>query len=192
MKMTTTRALSLLTKVEPLLRRAADGARVGRERVGTSFTDADARAAQAIAEAVQEDVAEVARLVDEWRVATPKNHEYDCRDCGACCVAPSGARIVAAVTPEDLVRLEPEDVTRLTTDADGNPGTSAMTNGQGLTVCAFLTGNVGGEASCSIYERRPARCRDLANGRCSCRVERQRSGLTVIGDCYEHDEPDCS
>lgn len=59
---------------------------------------------------------------------------------------------------------------------------------EGPPRCIALTGEVGRQASCSIYEKRPGPCRDFAPfaalgiGDEGCTRARRRHGLTPLGE----------
>jgi Fe-S-cluster containining protein len=96
------------------------------------------------------------------------NSPPDCLHCGACCFSPS----------ERFVRVTGDDWERLEGIADGvaqfvgHRAYMRMTGGH----CAALELRVDetGEAKffCTIYERRPQICRDLARGSPECAGER--------------------
>jgi Fe-S-cluster containining protein len=46
--------------------------------------------------------------------------------------------------------------------------------------CAALTGRVGEEVACGIYEWRPSPCREFAEGSDACLRARQRHGLPAL------------
>ncbi|WP_298924109.1 YkgJ family cysteine cluster protein [uncultured Ramlibacter sp.] len=48
--------------------------------------------------------------------------------------------------------------------------------------CAALTGTVGVQAACGIYEWRPNPCRELEPGSDACQRARARHGLAPLGD----------
>ncbi|MBX3466667.1 MAG: YkgJ family cysteine cluster protein [Planctomycetes bacterium] len=87
----------------------------------------------------------------------------ECQDCAACCFAPHDQHV--RVTGDDHARLLPEEQARLTVWR-GNRCFLAMTDGH----CAALAA-VDGRWGCTIYERRPQLCRDLARGGPACRHE---------------------
>ena len=48
--------------------------------------------------------------------------------------------------------------------------------------CAALTGKIGIQASCGIYEWRPSPCRELEMGSDACQRARIRHGLQALDD----------
>ncbi len=87
--------------------------------------------------------------------------ELDCQACGACCAYD---REWPIVEPTDDV--PPELVER---------GAMRFRGGR----CVALQGEVGGCVGCTIYERRPAVCRDCAPGSISCLIARRHHGLPI-------------
>lgn len=117
----------------------------------------------------------------------------ECQACAACCFAPHDEHV--RVTGDDHARLTADEQARLTVWI-GNRVFLRMTDGH----CAALVVRAG-EYACSIYERRPQLCRDLARGGPACehevgaRYEETRRRLAVVvampppGD-PEHDDPE--
>lgn len=99
-------------------------------------------------------------------VATP-----DCRRCGACCACfrvdfhaqelQSGGGSV----PDSLAEPVTDSTWRLRGTDHPRPR------------CAGLTGAVGGQVTCAIYEWRPSPCRELQAGSDACHRARLRHGL---------------
>jgi len=90
-----------------------------------------------------------------------------CLDCGVCCFSEL----------ERYVRVTGDDHARLGDDAEawthflGNQAYMRMTDGH----CAALVID-GARFVCSVYERRPQICRDLARGSGECAGERATKG----------------
>lgn len=106
----------------------------------------------------------------------------DCRSCGACCVGPLDQESYADLDEADLKRLGPRRRHLLVfqpspfqtfVQALGGPSIrsasmrtswrSAKTGkwaGHQFCACVALRGSVGHQVSCSIYDVRPAVCRD--------------------------------
>ena len=113
-------------------------------------------------------------LTSVQAVSTPP---MDCLRCGVCCFSPSDRFV--RVTGEDWTRLG-EDAERVAHFAGrGNEAFMRMTDGH----CAALelrrvaagagkSVEVSTEFFCTIYERRPQICRDLARGSPECAGER--------------------
>jgi uncharacterized protein len=103
------------------------------------------------------------------------NTPADCRACGVCCFS----------TSDTYVRVTGADWTRLGDEAErvayfaNNRAFMRMTGGH----CAALAVRTGTEGArdffCSIYERRPQICRDLARGSPECAGERMIKAQTV-------------
>ncbi len=95
----------------------------------------------------------------------------DCLRCGACCFSRA----------EAFVRVTGTDWTRLGGDAErlahfiGHRAYMKMTAGHcaALDLRTTLAGEP--EFFCTVYERRPQICRDLARGSPECEGERSRS-----------------
>lgn len=99
-----------------------------------------------------------------------KTVEPDCRTCGACCVAGEDVLTHVDMLDRDASRLrggvgarryralvlEDECAIRTRVDRIGN------------VVCAALRGTPGVSASCTVYEHRPAACRDMRPGSSRC------------------------
>lgn len=106
----------------------------------------------------------------------PKTPE--CLTCGACCFSelPTYVRVRGA----DYERLG-DDAERLTF-FEHNRCYLRMDGGR----CAALTVQTSGRFVCSVYERRPAICRDLKRGGAACQAEldakydRTRLALRVL------------
>ncbi len=102
----------------------------------------------------------------------------ECQACAACCFAPHDEHV--RVTGADHARLAPDEQERLTVWL-GNRVFLRMEDGH----CAALVVQHGAWA-CSIYERRPQLCRDLARGGPACehevaaRYEETRRRLAVV------------
>jgi Fe-S-cluster containining protein len=105
--------------------------------------------------------------------------DYDCQQCGACCVDYFGT-----VGYIDLAPGEPRRMRRL-----GLPvvpwhgqvllGTRPHSGPGGERCCAAFVGQAGGPCSCSIYPDRPAECRAFEVGSLGCRYARQEAGLPI-------------
>jgi Fe-S-cluster containining protein len=109
---------------------------------------------------------------------------YDCRRCGACCLSPDGGDGYVVLEGD-----EPERLRRL--------GLPVVTNGRGEVclgtvphdgpgrgrTCVALDGSAGHPkgrgCGCTVYEDRPARCRQFEMGSDLCRQARLRVGLPL-------------
>lgn len=98
-----------------------------------------------------------------------------CLGCGVCCFS----RL------DTYVRVSGEDWARLGEDADrvahflGNRAYLRMIDGRCAALEIRVTPNGSREHFCTIYERRPQICRDLARGSPQCEAERERKAGRV-------------
>src|SRR5688572_10466495 len=94
----------------------------------------------------------------------------ECTRCGACCFSESPRH--ARVTGADYERLGDPDVERLV-EFIGNQAFMRIEGREGTRRCAALVVDVvAGTFLCSVYERRPAICRELERGSGGCAGER--------------------
>ena len=95
------------------------------------------------------------------------NPPTDCLRCGACCFSPS----------DQFVRVTGEDWTRLGEAAGrvahfvGNRAFMRMSEGHCAALEIRRAGDGGAEYFCTLYDRRPQICRDLARGSAECEGE---------------------
>ena len=108
----------------------------------------------------------------------------ECPRCGACCFSESPRH--ARVTGDDYERLGDADAERLVHFL-GNQAFMRIDGPEGARRCAALVVDpVERTFLCSIYERRPAICRELERGSGGCLAERDaklartRIALTVL------------
>jgi Fe-S-cluster containining protein len=106
----------------------------------------------------------------------------DCLTCGACCASPFEGGGYIRLDREEEVRLgrlglpvfeiisDPEDRLAML---------GTRRNGEDVCVCIALTGTVGRRVSCSIYEARPALCRQFEAGSPECHDARRAFGMTT-------------
>lgn len=91
----------------------------------------------------------------------------DCLRCGACCFSPA----------ENYVRVTGEDWARLGDEADrlarfvGHRAFMRMKAGHCAALEVRRSGETDVEYFCTIYDRRPQICRDLARGSPECEGE---------------------
>jgi Fe-S-cluster containining protein len=116
--------------------------------------------------------AELARPAAPAPKPLPKA-SYDCLKCGACCSA-SKSGAMASLTEEDAELLDRNLVSR-----NGALTMAAKVNGQGHTVCAAYSGDVGVGGRCSIYDDRPLVCQAFEPGGDDCREFRSAFGLAL-------------
>ncbi|MEY4644045.1 MAG: hypothetical protein RLZZ596_876 [Pseudomonadota bacterium] len=97
-----------------------------------------------------------------------------CTDCGACCAS---FRVDFAVYEvEGMGGQVPEGLA-----VQVNGSTCRMRGTDHVPIrCAALTGNIGEQVSCSIYEWRPSPCREFGEGDYACNKARARHGLCVL------------
>ncbi|MEO7413790.1 MAG: YkgJ family cysteine cluster protein [Opitutaceae bacterium] len=105
------------------------------------------------------------------------NTPGNCLGCGACCFSPS----------EKFVRVWGDDWERLGADAGrfshfiGHRAYMRMAASHCAALEIRTSANAATEFFCSVYERRPQICRDLARGSPECEGERhvRHSALTI-------------
>lgn len=97
-----------------------------------------------------------------------------CTSCGACC---SCFRVDFAVYElESLGGRVPDG---LTVEVNGN--TARMRGTDHVPIrCAALTGKLGAQVACGIYEWRPSPCREFEEGSDACHRARARAGLPPL------------
>lgn len=94
----------------------------------------------------------------------------DCIRCGCCCI--NSAANAIRVTGDDYSRLE-EHAENLV-QFIGNRAFMKLTDGH----CAALkVETMSARFICTIYERRPQVCRDLAEGSAECNAERHHKAV---------------
>jgi Fe-S-cluster containining protein len=109
-------------------------------------------------------------------VSDPLSTELDCGTCGACC---RGAFDVVAIEPDDAMGPHPALVRE---HLDGWRSMRRVPCHLGTDKCAALAGSGGGEPwRCTIYDDRPATCRELAVGSADCLLARRRLGISAHG-----------
>ena len=99
---------------------------------------------------------------------------HPCLSCGACCASfrvdfSVQERLSEGGTVPDGVTVE---VTEGTCRMRGTDHVPAR--------CAALTGTVGEQAACGIYEWRPSPCREFEAGDAACHWARARHGLLPL------------
>ncbi len=104
----------------------------------------------------------------------------DCLTCGACCASP--------FVGEGYIQLEKDEESRLARKGlpvlvivpdpeDRIVMLGTKHNGEGIRVCAALTGRVGKQVACNIYEERPTLCRQFEAGSPECHQARRAVGI---------------
>lgn len=109
---------------------------------------------------------------------------YDCQTCGACCASPWTGEGYALLYPNDVARLDGLGLPVFQmTQGDGDDAITLLgtrVDGQARRVCVAFGGEVGGACACTVYEARPAVCRDVEPGDGACRDSRRRFGLPIL------------
>ena len=101
---------------------------------------------------------------------------HPCLTCGACCAsfrvdfAVYEMQAMGGTVPDGLA----VEVTHSTCRMRGTDHVPAR--------CAALTGTVGHQAACGIYEWRPSPCREFEAGSPACDRARMRHGLPALAD----------
>jgi uncharacterized protein len=108
--------------------------------------------------------------------------EYDCQECGACCVqqgAPDGACYVY-LDREEARRMRRLGLTVVRAAlGESFLGCRSYGGAGGRPTCVAFQGVVGGSCGCSVYADRPGVCRQFEVGEALCREARRRAGLPV-------------
>ena len=104
----------------------------------------------------------------------------DCLICGACCASPFIGEGYIQLDPDEEERLGRSGLPVLEVVPDPEDrivmlGTKR--NGQGVLVCAALTGRLGRRVACTIYEDRPQLCRQFEAGSPECYQARRAAGI---------------
>ncbi len=105
--------------------------------------------------------------------------EYDCQQCGACCVDYFGT--------EGYIQLDAVEIRRMgrlglpVVQWHGQPllATRGHDGPGGATCCVAFAGAVGTSCACAIHPDRPRACREFEAGSPGCRFAREEAGLPV-------------
>lgn len=97
----------------------------------------------------------------------PKEGPYDCLKCGACCIEAG------------RVTVSPQDPTPKYLTQKHNLESRCMAKYMGGR-CKALKGVIGESVSCSIYDRRPAVCRQFKPGSEGCLDSRERAAAKML------------
>lgn len=98
----------------------------------------------------------------------------DCLHCGACCAS---FRVDFAVY--ELQSMGGSVPDALAVEVGG--ATCRMRGTDHVPIrCAALTGRIGEQVACGIYEWRPGPCRELEPGDPGCQKARLRHGLSML------------
>lgn len=107
--------------------------------------------------------------------------EYNCKACGACCVADKPTDFVA-VTALDRRRLPTKYQNKVVdNDIDKTTLYKLPNKRSGVyTTCTALKGKVGKSVMCDVYHVRPNHCRyAITKGDAECEAARKRLGLYI-------------
>ena len=97
-----------------------------------------------------------------------------CQTCGACC-----ASYRVDFSSHELLSMGGTVPDGLAVEVAG--ATCRMRGTDHVPVrCAALTGKVGGQVACAIYEWRPGPCHELEEGSEACERARARHGLPAL------------
>jgi uncharacterized protein len=104
----------------------------------------------------------------------------NCLTCGACCASPFDGEgyIQLDMDEEDRLGRKGLPVLEVIPDPEDRIvlfGTKR--NGQGVRVCVALTGRLGRQVACTIYEDRPRLCRQFEAGSPECHQARHAAGM---------------
>ncbi len=99
----------------------------------------------------------------------------NCVECGACCRTAEPLRAFIPLTRADVRRLPVLYQTAITTS---DSGYDYLRTGPDKRRCVALTGTIGKEVSCDMYDDRPDVCRRYERGGWQCLQVRKDEGLS--------------
>ena len=110
----------------------------------------------------------------------------ECETCGACCTSPHGhpggpSPNVCIFSDAELARL-PSEVRERVIEMENGALALPTVRGAAYDCCAFLEGEVGIDASCSLHGVKPTECRWFLPGSQACRDARRHRGLPLDKD----------
>jgi Fe-S-cluster containining protein len=105
--------------------------------------------------------------------------EYDCQQCGACCVDYFGGPDYVPLHRGEAARMRRLGLPVISARWGESLGTRPHDGPRGPAVCAAFAGTVGQSCACSIYPDRPVECRRFERGSLACRSTRLEAGLPV-------------
>lgn len=105
--------------------------------------------------------------------------EYDCQQCGACCIDYFGSKGYVRLGERDVRRMERLGLPVILDGGEAWLGTNSPDGPAGNSVCSAFSGNVGKTCRCSIYADRPDACQRFEVGGRWCREARRGVGLPV-------------
>lgn len=108
--------------------------------------------------------------------------EYDCQQCGACCVDYFGTEGHIQLRPAEAARLRRVGLPVVDWRGQVLLGTRPHDGPGGATCCVAFVGEVGRDCACAIHPERPHACRAFEAGSAGCVFARQAAGLPVGGE----------
>lgn len=99
----------------------------------------------------------------------------DCTKCGACCSTDPLCDSYVDATPQEAALIPAEHL--LERGPHGWYPLRVKKDRQGHTVCVAFRGVIGYRANCSIYNNRPAMCKELEPGSEACLLHRADLGI---------------
>jgi Fe-S-cluster containining protein len=105
--------------------------------------------------------------------------DYDCQQCGACCVDYFGAGGYIQLGQGEAARMRRLALPVVDWHGQRLLGTRAHDGPGGATCCVAFVGQVGADCGCAIHPDRPHACRAFAAGSEGCRFARLEAGLPV-------------
>jgi uncharacterized protein len=114
------------------------------------------------------------------RMAATTDADYDCQRCGACCLSQFREPGYVELTAHEAGRLRAHALPMVSeTGGRMRLGTEPFDGPGGVSACVGFSGAPGFPCACTIYEDRPAKCRDFEMGSAACRTARLRAGLPI-------------
>lgn len=108
-----------------------------------------------------------------------KPSEYDCQQCGACCIDAFGTKGYVRLNERDTDRMERLGLPVILDGGEAWLGTHLSDGSAGHSVCSAFAGDVGNACRCLIYADRPEACQRFEVGGRWCREARRTCGLPV-------------
>jgi Fe-S-cluster containining protein len=105
--------------------------------------------------------------------------QYDCQQCGACCVDYFGTEGYIALEGDEPRRLRRLGLPVIEWKGQQLLGTRPHAGPGGASCCVAFVGAVGDDCACAIHAERPGECRRFRAGSLPCRLARIEVGLPV-------------
>ena len=105
--------------------------------------------------------------------------DYDCQECGACCVDYFGTAGYIQLETGEASRLRRLGLPVVNWHGQTLLGTKPHQGPTGDTCCIAFVGEVGSACACSIHPDRPRACREFAAGSPGCQYARREAGLPL-------------